>query len=300
MRKPTISVVALLLIVSAAVQLSAPAPTTARARSGHPPVILVHGYNNKGTLCEGIKLDQYWRATKVELTKRRGIPAAAVIPVSFYKCDVGGIDITGYGPNKNYPFTTTSGNSRPRSGYTTRNSIVRIAHDLAWFIHNKWTRHGQTAYVIGHSMGGLIIREALRRVQANDRTFPPALDVQRVLTISTPHTGWSKDCSGNTQCSEMTPGSRFLAELQTNRRPQGVNRTRWWAMATRGTVAGALPCDGITTESATAIKGVHLVYADPCYRHNQYLNDDDQTLDAEGSPALRGRHSVSMMGQVVK
>ncbi len=300
MRKTVITVVSLFLIVSGAIQPSAPASIAARASTRHPPVILIHGYNNKGTLCEGIKLDSYWGATKVELTQRRGIPAPDVIPVSFYQCDTGGIDITGYGPRKNHPLTTTSGASRPRAGYTTRDSIVQIAHDLAWFVHNKFTQRGETVYVIGHSMGGLIIREALRRVQAGDRAFPSVLDVSRALTVSTPHAGWSKDCSGNTQCSEMTPGSRFLAELRTNRDPQGVGGTRWWAMATEGDLVGSLPCDGITTESATAIRAIRLIYADPCYRHSQYLNDDEQTPDAEGSAALRGRHSVSMMGHIVK
>lgn len=300
MRK-TATTVALLLIVSVAIQISAPPRTTAGTSGSHPPVILVHGYNSKGALCEGIDLDGYWRATTVELTQRRGIPASAVIPVSFYQCDTGGVDITGYGRGTDFPFTRTSGTSRPRAGYTAQDSIVRIAHDLAWFVYNEFTRSGRTVYVIGHSMGGLVIREALRRVQAGDPAFPRVLDVRRVLTVSTPHAGWSKDCSGNTQCSEMTPGSRFLADLRTNRDPQGLNGTRWWAMATKGTLLwSGLPCDGITPESATALDAVRLIYVNPCYRHNQYLNDDEQASDAEGSARLRGRHAVAMMGAVVK
>lgn len=311
---------ALLVIVSVVVQLGAtsgtPAASGTPATSGtraapsagaasstwRPPVLLVHGYNNKGSLCEGINLDSYWRAVTTELTVRRRIPAGRVLPVSFYKCDTHGVDITGSGPGTDYPLTKTPGTTYPRAGVTTDASIVRIARDLAWFIYNEFTRFGRTVYVIGHSMGGLVIREALRRVQAGDRAFPRRLDVLTALTVSTPHAGWQKSCSANTQCSEMTPGSQFLATLRTNRNPQGVNGTRWWAMGTQGNlVDGAtLPCDGIPTESATAITAIKLVYVDPCYRHNEYLNDADQRLDAEGSAALRGRHSVAMMGHVVR
>lgn len=298
-----LATVALILIVSVVVPLGAPASTTGlsstAALTSHPPVVLVHGHTTRGSLCEGINLASYWRGVGTELTVRRNIPAADVLPVSFYKCDTNGVDITGSGPGTRYPTTRTSGGAHPRAGYTNDASIVQIARDLAWFIHNEFTRAGRPVYAVGHSMGGLVIREALRRVQIRDPAFPPALDVRIALTIATPHTGWAKECHANTQCAEMTPGSRFLADLRTNPRPQGSNTTAWWAMGSEDD-GKTLLCDGIPTDSAMAIRGVHLIYVDPCYRHCQYLNDDAQERDAEGSLALRGRHSLAMLGHVLR
>jgi pimeloyl-ACP methyl ester carboxylesterase len=268
------------------------------------PVILVHGYNNRAGNCQGINLSTYWSKVKAELTNRAAVPAGDVVPVSYYRCDNQGIDITGYGPGKSYPFTKTNGMVKPRAGHTNNSSISLVAKDLAWFIHNEYTLKGRSVNIVGHSMGGLIAREALRRVEAGDPAFPPTLDVKKVLTMSTPHNGWGEACKENTQCSEMSDGSAFLAELQTNPAPQGSHGTNWWAMATAGVGSDAkyltAICDVIPTDSAIAVDGTDLVYTKPCYKHNGYLNDDSQKLDAEGSSELRGRHSLAMMVEIMK
>lgn len=278
-----------------------PVVPEAAAATRPRPVILVHGYNDKKVGCDGILLASYWRAAVAELTERQGLPAADVIPVAYYECDRNGVDITGYGPTADYPMEEVT-EGRLRDGHTSDTSITRIAQDLAWFIFRKFTQRGRSVTAVGHSMGGLILREALRRVQAGDPAFPPRLVVRIVLTIATPHNGWSRDCSANTQCEQMTVGSTFLSDLQQNPAPQGRYGTAWWAMATSGelvTTGTPVPCDGIPTDSATAVAGTALVYTDPCYRHNAYLNDDEEKLDAEGSAALGGRHSIAMMGHVV-
>jgi pimeloyl-ACP methyl ester carboxylesterase len=278
--------------------------TNAQAAEDHTPVVLVHGYNNSITGCQGIDLSSYWKNVKLELTTHANIPADDVIPVSYYGCDKYGIDITGYGPGISYPFTATNLTVKPRAGHTSDASITRVAQDLAWFIHNEYTLKGRPVNVVGHSMGGLITREMLRRIQAGDPAFPSSIDVQKVLTISTPHNGWGSQCKSNTQCTEMSDGSQWLAELQTNPAPQGANGTNWWAMATAGVGEDAqyltALCDVIPTDSAIAVGGTDLVYTKPCYKHNAYLNDKSQNLDAEGSAELGGRHSLAMMVEIMK
>lgn len=278
--------------------------TQAQTATNKTPVILVHGYNNRAGNCQGINLGTYWKNAKGELMNRAGISASDVVPVSYYRCDNQGIDITGYGPGKTYPFTKTNGTVKPRAGHTNNSSITVVAKDLAWFIHNEYTQKGRSVNIVGHSMGGLISREMLRRVQAGDPAFPRTIDVQKVLTMSTPHNGWGESCNENTQCREMSDGSAFLAEIQTNPAPQGVNGTTWWAMATAGVGADAkyltATCDVIPTESAIAVGGTDLVYEKPCYKHNAYLNDKSQKLDAVGSPELGGRHSLAMMVEILK
>jgi pimeloyl-ACP methyl ester carboxylesterase len=278
--------------------------TQAETNSDVTPVILVHGYNNKAGSCQGIALATYWNNAKVELTTRAAIPASDVVPVAYYGCDTNGIDITGYGPGVSYPFTMTSGTVKPRAGHTSQTSITRVAQDLAWFIHNEYTLKGRPVNIVGHSMGGLISREALRRVQAGDAAFPPAIDVRDVLTMSTPHNGWGTQCKQNTQCAQMSDGSAFLTELQTNPAPQGAQGTHWWAMGVVGIEPGqaylTATCDFIPTNSAVAVQGTHLLYSKPCYKHNGYLTDKTQTLDAQGSEILDGRRSLRMMVDIMK
>jgi len=310
-RKPVVGALLLAAVVvtvvfglTMAIQKIAPLKSSALTADGHTPVILVHGYNNRPGNCQGINLDTYWKKTKSELIQRAGIPSRDVVPVSYYRCDNHGIDITGYGPGKSYPFTKTSGSVKPRAGLTNNASITRVAQDLAWFIHNEYTRRGEPVNIVGHSMGGLISREALRRVQAGDPNFPPSIDVRKVLTLSTPHNGWGSQCKENTQCAEMSDGSQFLAELQTNAAPQGVRGTAWWAMGTAGVESGqgylTSSCDFVPTNSATAVAGTHLVYTKPCYKHNAYLTDNSQKLDAVGSEAIGGRHSLAMMVYIMR
>lgn len=277
--------------------------TGASPSQDHTPVILVHGYNNRAGNCQGIALATYWGNAKKELIERAGVAAQDVVPVSYYRCDTHGIDITGYGPGVSYPFTETTGTVKPRAGHTNDASITRVAQDLSWFIYNEYTVKGRPVNIVGHSMGGLVTREALRQVQAGNPAFPPSINVQKVLTMSTPHNGWGAQCKENTQCAEMSDGSAFLAALQTNPAPQGVNGTAWWAMATDSPGGGnylTAKCDFIPMKSAIAVNGTHLVYTKPCYKHNGYLTDKSQALDALGSPELQGRHSLAMMVSVMQ
>jgi triacylglycerol esterase/lipase EstA (alpha/beta hydrolase family) len=262
------------------------------------PVILVHGYNNNA-ICPGIDLSTYWYNAKNELALQTSILTNDVVPVSYYKCDTHGVDITGYGPDKTYPFTETTSTVRPRLGHTTSSTITRVGQDLAWFIYNEYTLKGRPVNVVSHSMGGLVTREMLRRIQAHDAAFPPTLDVQKVLTMSTPHNGWGFQCTANNQCAQMSDGSAFLAKLQTNPAPQGVNGTAWWAMATAG-VDTTPSCDTIPTNSATAVSGTYLIYTQPCYKHNGYLTDKSQLLDAQGNETIAGRHSLKVMIDIMK
>lgn len=305
-RSAPVAVLALLLmILPGAAPASDASPVGGAGATTPPPppvIILVHGYVNGADKCPGLNLAKVWRNAEDHLAARLGVTGALVLPISYYKCDIKGVDITGSGPGTDHPLIRTEGSDKPRAGHTQQVSITRVAQDLAWFIHNQFTQRGQQVYVVGHSMGGLIIREALRRVQARDHLFPPSLDVPRVLTMSTPHDGWASSCNKNTQCREMAPGSAFLSELQTNPSPQGMAGTTWWAMGTIGELAAngtTVPCDGIPTDSATAIDGVHLVYTKPCYRHGAYVNDQGRSRNAQGSASLGGRHSLEMLLEIV-
>lgn len=178
--------------------------------------------------------------------------------ISYYKCDVDGTDI-GTAADDNTPIET-------------------IAHDLAWYVYNKYSSHGQTVEFVGHSMGGLIIRAALAAFAAHAPAYPPTLLVQDVVTVSSPFAGTDFGCAATSyQCAEMMPGSAFVKWLATNQKPQATNGTDW-------TLIGGSPCDMVPAASATAMTGSHRweYYAGvpTCYDHSSYLWDSSTATDA--------------------
>ncbi|MFJ2591339.1 esterase/lipase family protein, partial [Streptomyces sp. NPDC087538] len=50
-----------------------------------------------------------------------------------------------------------------------------------------YSAKGQTVDLVGHSMGGLIIRAALAGYAKGDPTWPDTLYVEDVVTLGTPH-----------------------------------------------------------------------------------------------------------------
>lgn len=97
------------------------------------------------------------------------------------------------------------GSIRPyeNSGHT---SIVRLAEDLAAHLRTLDGPFQAVAY----SMGGLVLREALRQ--------EPDLPLERAVFLHTPHQGtWAAHFLTGAALQEMRPGSAFLRRL--NRAP---------------------------------------------------------------------------------
>jgi pimeloyl-ACP methyl ester carboxylesterase len=243
------------------------------------PVVLVHGYSPNGT-CPGIDVASSWGSVSASL-KAAGF--TSVTPVAYYQCDGNGT----------------------RIGSFTRNTDIRqIGIALAWWVYNTYTAKGQAVDLVGHSMGGLIIRTALSGVSAHDVAFPATLKVANAVTISTPFLGAgtaannASVCSGALQCAEFAIGSTFLAGLDSNPNPQGTGGTDW-------TVMGGGPCDVVTTNSATALNGHRVYWTTPCYTHGGYLTDRSQVSDTTGyyqnpgmnTPTLvrNGLHSIAFL-----
>ncbi|MGA8112804.1 MAG: hypothetical protein WCA46_03970 [Actinocatenispora sp.] len=107
--------------------------------------------------------------------------------------------------------------------YNTR--IQTIAKALANAVYRNYTSKGRSVNLVGHSMGGLIIRTAIWGTQHHRAGYPKSIDVANAVTLSTPHKGW--DCtSSNNQCQQMRPGSTFLKTLGGTL-PEGKGGTDW-------------------------------------------------------------------------
>jgi hypothetical protein len=267
-------------------------------RSTATPVVMVHGFQ-PGT-CPGFDVTRGpWGGTYLTLSDAGW--TGPLLPVSFYQCDTNGVDITGYGPETNTATLSAPQitQSVPAAGYTAETPIDQIAHDLAWFVYDTYSRQGQPVDLIGASMGGLIIRSAILRVQQQDPTFPPMLLVTDAVTIATPHNGASAAataiaCGTSLSCQQMITGSPYLTSLGTTA-PQARGGTDW-------TLIGSAACDIVPVSSALGMWPAHLLgYTKPCYSHTAYLWDRSPAADASayylnpGAPigyTTTGNHSL--------
>lgn len=260
-------------------------------------MLFVHGY--EGLACPGDDGEATFGPT-IAFLRARGWDQAMVTD-GYYDCDRGMVDtLAGYGA----PAPLGKGLAGRLPG--GRETDIRdVAYHLAWQIYRRYSSRGVAVDVVAHSMGGLIVRWMLYRVQAGDAGFPRRLLVHDAVAIATPNGGapFAAFC-GNVECREMAPGSDFLRELAAAAPdPQGTGGTDWTLIA-----SDADPIVGAA--SATSMPGVHrVVYAWPAYTHAAYLGDTITTTDADvtiagpnGGHATRWEqapHALAMVDQAL-
>ncbi|MBO8197351.1 esterase/lipase family protein [Streptomyces smyrnaeus] len=111
--------------------------------------------------------------------------------------------------------------------------LMELGRRLAWKIHNRDSRYGRSVDLVGHSMGGLIIRAALTGTERHMPGWPPYIYVEDAVTLGTPHHGaWPSDllCSAipvNRQCEDMRSESVFMRWLHATDVPGSAQGTDW-------------------------------------------------------------------------
>ncbi|MGW0277309.1 esterase/lipase family protein [Streptomyces sp. NPDC003006] len=148
-----------------------------------------------------------------------------------------------------------------RNGDGTRDlPLVELGRRLAWKIYNRDSRYGRSVDLVGHSMGGLIIRAALTGTERHMRGWPPYIYVEDAVTLGTPHYGaWISDliCSAvpiNRQCEDMRSESVFMRWLHSTNVPKSEQGTDW-------TLIGSEADTDVAVGSATPVvdEAQHLV-----------------------------------------
>jgi len=157
--------------------------------------------------------------------------------------------------------------------------IRHLAYHLAWTIYNQYSSKGISIDLVGHSMGGLIIRSMLRYNQENNASFPPYLYVEDVVTLGTPHSGsgYAGWCGWAFECQQMATGSSYLSDLATNaKNPQGDGGTDW-------TTQGSYDDGYVSETSATAMDANHKVryLGSMNIGHSDFMNDTSDVRDAD-------------------
>lgn len=197
---------------------------------------------------------------------------------------------------------------------TTSEDVYHLSCVLAWYIYTYNQRAGSLV-VVGHSFGGLMIRNALYQVASHKapQYFPPSLNVSAVVTLEAPHGGiafarfsaWGCLVGACTpQLTMLDPGGYFMNEMYTSaQNPQATKGTRWTMMGSN--------CDGlVSTSSAVYMSGGYKVIYDQrsptCPDHGTGLADaaDDYNELAQwcntcgngtnADPPLRGGYYNSL------
>jgi hypothetical protein len=291
----TIAIVATALLISSHL-------TAKKAQAGYwgMPVILVHGFNlqnnlgcNDGNTFGGIKsffINNGW--------------GNSLHSVGWYNQDH---NCDGYLYYESYHCTGWYSSSNDG---TVNEDIRHVSCLLAWYIWDYYTHYFTKVAVIAHSMGGILIRQAL-----NDTpyvaAFPPYLMVTDAVTAGTPHQGltagaaWglgvSQGCPGNcTQITQMEAYNALMSNMNSTswrngfaRNPQGYGGTDWTTMSGNADEmlwwgAGVETLGSPYPVSALELCGLmpgakhFVVYPgpSPSYNHGGYLIDPSTSWNA--------------------
>ncbi|MFV0131787.1 esterase/lipase family protein [Streptomyces sp. HMX87] len=206
-----------------ATALPAAAATTPKGNnSSNEDVLLVHGYD---PLWEAkFDCNDYFKDIRKDLKDYRW--KGKVRGVAFYKGDW------------NCDFRIASGDRDT--------GLKDLGKKLANKIYKDYTAKGKSVDLVGHSMGGLIIRAALTGVAKKEAGFPKKLFVEDVVTLGTPHAGtnWGWGHSYQ-QTKDMRKNSSLIKWLKNN--PQSTQPTDWTAIGSDS--------DAIVSESSATAGG---------------------------------------------
>jgi hypothetical protein len=163
---------------------------------------------------------------------------------------------------------------------TTGEPIRHLACRLAWYVYDTYTRNNQPVRILAHSMGGLIVRDAIAEA-GHGAPFPPALAVDRVVTVATPHGGLANDYLANArtmlpsaEVEDMAADSPFMARLNGAgyQAPQGTGGTFW------GLLGGSQSCNPSKSDAAFYTMGTLV----------QQIHPSCNEIDINHSPQITG------------
>lgn len=215
----------------------------ARAGSMNAPVLLIHGWNANsvqdcntgsmwGTVEHYFSNQGYWNTRSL----------------GFYKSDYDCGDYVGQESGHCTGWYDSGSNDG-----TVNEDIRHTTCLIAWYIWDYYTQYGTTVAVVAHSMGGILIRQAM-----NDTpyigAFPPYLKISDVATAGSPHQGlgidaaWDAEhgwiinqptCPGNCiEVYQMQVDNPLMQNLNSTsfrngfaRNPQGSGGTDWTNLA---------------------------------------------------------------------
>src|SRR5579859_7800135 len=190
-----------------------------------------------------------------------------------------------------------------RDDGTWNEDIYHLSCLFAWYIYTNFGANGNIK-IVAHSMGGLIVHNALYQVQYRSQlgngVFPPTLGhISEIVDFNSPHAGHTLHplltlpCLLVTECRQMDPNSTFTQEMLSDRAQNSqAGETDW-------TLIGS-ECDQVVSAaSATSLKGVghKVIYSSgkggTCYDHGGALHDQLDASDARQYACERQESSIA-------
>ena len=272
-----------------------PVVVSASASRLSTPILLIHGlpaYNQDQVSCRTT-----WRTAKSYLQGYHDVAGRRVrwqgplVEIKYYSgdtaCDAdlhSSRDNPGAYHCNNYYY----GPYRFGAAGTPSEDIYHLSCLLAWYIYSYNQRVGPVI-VVGHSFGGLMIRNAIYQVMNHKAPpyFPPTLAVSAVVTLEAPQGGitfagaiaWF--CYLKIPCiaqiAMLDPAGYFISEMtHAAQNPQAAGGTAW-------TMVGS-QCDPLVQDtSAVFMSGGHKQIYDLgsalCPDHGTGLNDSSDSYN---------------------
>jgi hypothetical protein len=256
-------------------------------------VVLVHGFSG------GIGTDDvnckggYW-GDAIRYLKAGGY--SDIRTVAFYdsatNCDVD-LRVAPYSD----PCLNTNNSG---SEGTNNEDLDHVSCKLAQYLYQNFGKSNKKVILVGHSLGGILIRRTMRLVSAlgkseNPVGFPPTIGhVTDAVTLNAPHSGVASydalDCRNCLQAQQLTAGSTFMNDLiQNAQNPQtSAGFTQWTVVGSECDRLMTLPGTPDGAASAIAMDASHaIMYSSEnpknpptCYDHGEALGDSSTKNDA--------------------
>ncbi len=266
---------------------------TRRELDGHTsiPVILVHGItaafepygSDAGSNCN----TNYWGDT-INFLEAQGYNN--INTIKFYTGDTNcNIDLH----DPAMLDQSLCDNFSPGSEGTNNEDLNHVSCLLAQFL-NQFYAGGQNVILVGHSMGGIIVRNTmyLAETQGGQQGMPSDIGyVTDAVTFNTPHAGVNDEgfvgCYGCWQINQLASDGSFMTNLVQNaQNPQtSAGFTQWTVVGSECDliVGSSLNPDG--PANAVAMQASHgIMYSKSdsatCYNHTSALGDSSTATDA--------------------
>lgn len=248
--------------VAALATLTTTACEPARPEARDKVVIMVHGYSalGAGTNCASA-------FGSLSSTLRSKGFTGALVTVGFYDSD-----------------TNCNVNLRSWGNIDNGSSWKDLAKAMSAYVYQTYTKKGIAVDLVGHSMGGLVIRGAVYGAKKGESGFSAPLLVEDAVTLAAPHDGaawYSRGCLWG-QCAGLKPGSSELDWVRADGNPQGKGGTEW-------TVLGSTNDDVVPAASALDM-GI------PGDRKVQYGNLEHSDYQSNATSAARTADALARVG----
>ena len=165
-------------------------------------------------------------------------------------------------------------------------SLDHVSCLFAWYLFYNFGQRNWSEILVGHSMGGVIIRRTMELVQEHKTAWMPSTigAVTDAITFDAPHNGVfgaSLACVNCVQGQQLNWNSSFMRDLGANaQHPNSGTSTDW-------TVVGS-HCDYLVGNSALMMSANHKVWYESsssgtCYNHGGAIHDPSIASDGNAS-----------------